>query len=152
MYRAIKNYDFFLLFFFLEYVVVDLSLGGERFYPVHPVYIPWIRRDHTDVTGLRSLESMVLSISNELTTDDFVKMKFLLEDHLPRCEIENAVRPYELFCLMIKYGILSSTYLNLLMELLRLAGRPDLLPVVTPLVVKGKLKCICEHNFRFNFP
>lgn len=73
---------------------------------------------------------------------------------LLRCEVVNAVRPYELFCLMIKYGILSSTYLNRLMELLRLAKRPDLLPVVTPLVMKGKLKnkCICEHNFRFNFP
>lgn len=134
--------------------MLDLSLGGERFYPEHPVYIPWIRRGDTGkrVTGLRSLESMVMSISNELTTDDFVKMKFLLEDHLPRCEIENAVRPYELFCLMIKYGILSSTYLNRLMELLRLAGRPELLPVATPLVMKGKLKCICELNFRFNFP
>ena len=134
--------------------MLDLSLGGEHFYPVHPVHIPWIRRDDTGkrVTGLRSLESMVVSISKELTTDDFVKIKFLLEDHLPRCEIVNAIRPYELFCLMIKYGILSSTYLNRLMELLRLAKRPDLLPFVTPLVMKGKLKCICEHNFRFNFP
>lgn len=146
MYRASKNYDFFT-FFFVEYVVLDLSLGGERFYPVQPVYIPWIRRDDTGqrVTGLRSLESMVVSISNELTTDDFVKMKFLLEDHLPRWEIENAVRPYELFCLMITYGILSSTYLNRLMQLLRLAKGPDLLPIVTSLVMKGKLKCICEH-------
>ena len=141
----------FLIFFFLEYVVLDLSLGGERFYPVHPVHIPWIRRDDTGkrVTGLKSLESMVVSISNELTTDDFVKMKFLLEDDLPRCKIENAVRPYEL---TIEYEILSLTYLNRLMELLRLAKRPELLPIVTPLVMKGNLKCICEHNFRFNFP
>ena len=88
--------------------MLDLSSGGERFYPVHPAYIPWIRRDDTGkrVTGLRSLVSMVVSISNELTTDDFVKMKFLLEDHPPRWEM----------------------------------GRPDLLPVVTPLVMKGKLK------------
>lgn len=82
----------------------------------------------------------LMSISNQLTIDDLEKMKFCVQDYIPKGKLQNITRPFELFSLMMENDLLSPTNVNGLAKLLESAGRFDLLPLVQQTEAEGKLK------------
>ena len=86
-----------------------------------------------------------MSISNQLTSDDLNKMKFVLQDDLPKRKLEGVQQPYQLFSLMMEAKLLSANNLTRLGELLKSTGRMDLSNDVLQQVgqqmeVEGELK------------
>lgn len=70
-----------------------------------------------------SFKCCLMSISNELTGEDFEKMKFVLLDYLPRGKLQIVKEPYELFSLMIENELLSEENTGLLSNLLKSVGK-----------------------------
>lgn len=74
----------------------------------------------------QTFKAHLMSISNQLTSDDLNKMKFVLQDDLPKRKLEGVQQPYQLFSLMMEAKLLSANNLTRLAELLKSAGRMDL--------------------------
>ena len=81
-----------------------------------------------------------MSISNQLTMEDLEKMKFFVQDNIPKGKLQFITKPFELFSLMMENDSLSPTDVNRLAKLLESAGRLDLLPLVQQTQAEGKLK------------
>lgn len=69
-------------------------------------------------------KTLLMSISNQLTTEDLEKMKFGLE--LPQGTLEDVQKPFELFRRMMNAKLLSAENRGQLASLLQFAGRADL--------------------------
>lgn len=69
-------------------------------------------------------KTLLMSISNQLTTEDLEKMKFGLE--LPQGTLEDVQKPFELFRRMMNAKLLSAENRGHLASLLQFAGRFDL--------------------------
>lgn len=69
-------------------------------------------------------KTLLMSISNQLTTEDLEKMKFGLE--LPQGTLEDVQKPFELFRRMMNAKLLSAENRGHLASLLQFAGRLDL--------------------------
>ena len=93
----------------------------------------------------QTFKAHLMSISNQLTSDDLNKMKFVLQDDLPKRKLEGVQQPYQLFSLMMEAKLLSANNLTRLGELLKSTGRMDLSNDVLQQVgqqmeVEGELK------------
>ncbi|KAL9959363.1 hypothetical protein ACROYT_G032679 [Oculina patagonica] len=75
------------------------------------------------MTGL-SFKSLLMSISDQLKSEDLDRMKFGLD--LPQGKLEDVHKPYELFQKMINAKLLSEENRDHLASLLQFAGRIDL--------------------------
>ena len=92
----------------------------------------------------------LMSISNQLTTEDLEKMKFFIQGNIPKGKLQSITKPYELFSVMMENDMLSPTNLNRLGELLESAGRLDLLPKTE---AEGKHKLLSLSSiFALNLP
>ena len=91
-------------------------------------------------TSFAAFKMNLMSISNQLTIDDLEKMKFCVQDYIPKWKLQNITKPFELFSLMMENDLLSPTNVDLLAKLLESAGRLDLLPLVQHTEAEGKLK------------
>ena len=69
-------------------------------------------------------KKLLMSISDQLTTEDLEKMKFGLE--LPQGTLEDVQKPFELFRRMMNAKLLSAENRGPLESLLKFAGRSDL--------------------------
>ena len=72
--------------------------------------------------------------------EDLDKMKFFVQDNIPKGKLQFITKPFELFSLMMENDSLSPTDVNRLAKLLESAGRLDLLPLVQQTEAEGKLK------------
>ena len=97
-------------------------------------------RDMSFPTTPSVCKESLMFISDQLTMEDVAKMKFPLQCYIPKRKLQNITKPIELFALMMENVLLSSTDVNLLVELLESAGRLDLLPLVQHTEAEGKLK------------
>ena len=94
-------------------------------------------------------KKLLMSISNQLTTEDLDKMKFGLE--LPQGTLEDVQKPFELFRRMMNAKLLSAENRGQLASLLQFAGRVDLcnelthqdMPQFTP--TDGELKFTSKY-------
>ena len=69
-------------------------------------------------------KKLLMSISDQLTTEDLERMKFGLE--LPQGTLEDVQKPFELFRRMMNAKFLSAENRDQLASLLQFAGRCDL--------------------------
>ena len=94
-------------------------------------------------------KKLLMSISNQLTTEDLDKMKFGLD--LPQGTLEDVQKPFELFRRMMNAKLLSAENRGHLASLLQFAGRVDLcnkltyqdMPQFTP--TDGELKFTSKY-------
>lgn len=71
-----------------------------------------------------SFKSLLMSISDQLTSEDLERMKFGLD--LPQGKLEDVQKPFELFRRMMNAKLLSPENRGHLADLLQFAGRIDL--------------------------
>lgn len=85
--------------------------------------------------------------------EDLAKMKFFVQDYIPKGKLQNITKSFELFSLMMENDMLSRTNVDLLAKLLESAGRLDLLPLVQQTEAEGKLKWhVLSPILAFNLP
>ncbi len=65
-------------------------------------------------------------ISNGLSGSEVNNLKFMLNESLPRRQLEDAVSGFDILCLMEEKGFLSPVNLDLLKEILELVGKGHL--------------------------
>ena len=86
----------------------------------------------TGPSVIGKFRQMLFRVGKEITTDELQDLKFLCRESIPEAESEGIDRCTSLFTLLEKKDLLSSSNLDLLLELLGLDGirRMDLVNIV----------------------